>query len=108
MSTSPTGTQARGQPVNTAAQGLTGRLNQRGTAFGGDMQAAGTIGQGAVADATAQQQGISNLMGLGGMLGGAFLGGPMGASLGTNLFGKGATTDRTSTYAPNPYNPWSR
>lgn len=69
------GQQATAQKVNTAGQGLGGRLQQRGTAFTGDMSAAGTIGQGMVAGAQAEQSALTNLMGAGSYLAGSFLGG---------------------------------
>lgn len=81
------GQQATGQQVSTIGQGLQGQLGTRQSAFQGDMQAAGTIGQGQVAGAQAQQQGLTNLMGTAAYLGGAALGGGGGgASSFTNLF----------------------
>ena len=82
-----TGQQATGQQVSTAGQGLQGQLGARTTAYGGDMQAAGTIGQGMVAGANAEQGAMGNLLGAATYLGGAALGGGgLGSSL-TNLFG---------------------
>lgn len=69
------GQQATGQEVGTAGTGLTGRLQQRGTAFGGQLKAADTIGLGQVAGANAEQSALTNLMSMGAKLGGAFLGG---------------------------------
>lgn len=75
------GLQATGQQVATQGQGLQGRLGANTTAYGGDMQAAGTIGQGMVAGAQAEQQGMQNVLGTAAYLGGAALGGPIGTSL---------------------------
>lgn len=55
--------------------GLQGQLGARTTAFGGDMNAAGTIGQGMVAGAQARQSALGNLLGTVSYLGGSFLGG---------------------------------
>src|SRR5574343_707643 len=55
FSLSGMGQQATGQQVATAGQGLQGRLGARTTAYGGDMQAAGTVGQGLIAGANAEQ-----------------------------------------------------
>lgn len=77
------GQQATGQQVATAGQGLTGKLNQRTSAYGGQMQSAQTIGQGEVAAAQAEQNALTNLLGMAGYLGGAALGSPwVGTSLG--------------------------
>ena len=63
--------------------GLQGQLNTRTSAYGGDMASAGTIGQGDVAAANAQAQGVGNLMSLGtNLLGKAFGAGLGGGSLG--------------------------
>lgn len=75
------GQSATGQQVATQAQGLQGQLGARTTAYGGDMQAAGTLGQGMIAGANAEQGALGNLMGAGMYLGGAALGGPVGTSL---------------------------
>jgi hypothetical protein len=80
-----TGLTATGAQVGTEGQGLTGQLGARTTAFGGGMQSAGTIGQGDVAAAQAKQGALTNLMSTAAYLGGAALGGPMGASLGKSL-----------------------
>lgn len=81
------GQQATGSQVATAGQGLGGQLQQRGTAFTGDMNAAGTVGQGMVAGAQAEQSALTNLMGMGSYLAGSFLGGPAGASTRKSFFG---------------------
>lgn len=98
------GEQATGQQVATTGQGLTGKLNQRGGAFTGQMQAAGTLGQGMVADAQAQSQGINNLMGMGMYGVGAAMGSPwLGSAMG---FGQQQPqTNRTSGYGggTSPY-----
>jgi hypothetical protein len=93
------GQQATGQQVSTAGQGLQGQLGARTTAYGGDMQSAGTVGQGMVAGANAEQGAMGNLLGAATYLGGAALGGGgLGGSL-TNLF-SGNKTGATHT-------PWS-
>jgi len=74
--------------VGTIGQGL---QNQ----FGANYGSAGTIGQGMVAGAQAEQSALTNLMGLGGYLGGAALGSPW---LG-NLM-KPSTNSRQSSYGP--------
>jgi hypothetical protein len=99
------GFQATGQNVATQGQGLQGQLGTRTAAYGGDMTAAGTIGQGQVAGAQAQQQGLTNLMGTGAYLGGALMGGGgLGktASSFTNLF----KPQQANTTGWNT-NPWS-
>jgi hypothetical protein len=83
---SNTGQQATGQQVATAGQGLQGQLATRTSSYGGDMNAAGTIGQGMVAGAQAEQQGLTNLMGTAAGLGGMALGGQFGGALGRSLF----------------------
>jgi hypothetical protein len=75
------GQNATAQNVTTQGQGLTGNLNAQQTAFGGAMNAAGTIGQGMVASANAEQGALSNLLNAGAYLGGQFLGGGMGRAL---------------------------
>lgn len=81
-----TGQQATGQQVSTAGQGLQGQLGARTTAYGGDMASAGTVGQGLVAGANAEQGALGNLLGAATYLGGAAMGGSgLGSSL-TNLF----------------------
>lgn len=73
------GQQATGQDAQITGQGLTGQLGAETSAYGGDMTAAGTIGQGEVAGANAKQSALTNLMQTGAYLGGAALTG--GASL---------------------------
>jgi hypothetical protein len=99
------GQQATGQQVATQGQGLQGQLGARTTAYGGDMQAAGTIGQGMIAGANAEQQGLTNLMSTGASLAGAALGGGMGGGMGTltNLFKQPATAQRQTSFA----SPWA-
>lgn len=69
------GQQATGQDAQFTGQGLTGQLGAETTAYGGDMTAAGTIGQGQVAGAQAKQNALTSLMQTGAYLGGAALGG---------------------------------
>jgi hypothetical protein len=96
------GLQATQAGVNTQAQGLQGQLGTRNTSYAGDMNAAGTIGQGMVAGAQAEQQGMQNLMGTAAYLGGAALGGPIGTSL-AGLMKPAAASNSTGWNV----NPWS-
>lgn len=99
---SNTGQQATGQQIATVGQGLQGQLGTRTSAFGGDMQAAGTIGQGQIAGAQAEQQGMTNLMGTAAYLGGAALGGGGlggGMSSFTNLFKPQAASAPNSSFS---------
>jgi len=95
MGLSGMGQTATGQQVATEGQGLQGQLGTRTSAYGGQMQSAGTTGQGDIAAANAQAAGSQNLMNTGvklaGMaMGGGFggLGGLMGTSAG-NIGGTG-------------------
>jgi hypothetical protein len=56
------------------AQGLQGQLGARQTAYGGIMNAAGTIGQGDIAAANARSAGIQNLFNTGANLAGKAIG----------------------------------
>jgi hypothetical protein len=69
------GLQATGARAGMQAQGVGANTGVQGQAYGGDMQSAGTIGQGMVAGAQAEQTALGNLMNVGGFLGGSFLGG---------------------------------
>ncbi len=69
------GQSATGQQVSTAGEGLCGELGAETSAYGGDMTAAGTIGQGQVAGANAKQSAIGNLLNTAAYLGGSALGG---------------------------------
>jgi hypothetical protein len=60
------------------AQGLQGQLGARQTAYGGMMNAAGTIGQGDIAAANARSAGIQNLFNTGANLAGKAMGGGFG------------------------------
>lgn len=66
---------ATGAQVGTAATGLQGQLGTRQSAYGGQMQSAGTIGQGEIAAANAKSAGSQNLLNAGLKLGGMVLGG---------------------------------
>jgi hypothetical protein len=109
MGLSNVGQQATGQMVATTGQGLQGQLATRTSAYGGDMNAAGTIGQGMVAGEQAKQQGMTNLMSTAAYLGGAALGGGMGG------MGGGGMSSFTNLFKPKPtgnstgwnVNPWS-
>lgn len=73
------GMSAQGAQNSAYGQGLQGQLGARSTAYGGDMTAAGTVGQGDIAAAKAKAAGSQNLfngaMKIGGMALGAFGGG---------------------------------
>lgn len=89
LGVSEQGRSATAQGVATAGQGLTGQLGARTTAYGGDMSSAGTIGQGDIAAANAEAQGMQGLLNLGGsLLGSAFSGGGLG-SIGSLFSGSG-------------------
>ena len=75
MGLSNKGYDATGAQASLGAQGLGAQERLRGSAFTGQMGAAGTIGQGQVAGAQAQQQGVGNLLNAGTNLAGGFLGG---------------------------------
>lgn len=92
------GQQATGQEVATAGQGLGGRLSAYTGAAGQDFNAAGTIGQGMVAGEQAKQNALTNLMSTAGYLGGAALGGPVGAGLGGMM--------RGSSFSGTKLTPW--
>jgi len=64
MGLSTMGLGATGSQVGTQAQGLQGQLATRQSGFQGQMGAAPTVGQGMVAGAQAEQQALTNLMGL--------------------------------------------
>lgn len=99
------GLQATGAQASTMGQGLQGQLATRQSAYQGDMGSAGTIGQGMVAGANAENQALTNLMKMGTYLGGAALGGPIGASFGKSLFGGGSSwpSSGTTAYRPSPW-----
>lgn len=69
------GQQALGQQNAAIGTGLQGQLATRQSAYGGDMNAAGTIGQGDIAAANAQAKGLQGLLGTAASLGGMALGG---------------------------------
>lgn len=81
------GQAATGAQTGLQAQGLGQQAGLRQSAFGGDMNSAGTVGQGMVAGAQAKQSALTNLMQTGAYLGGAALGG--GGGLG-KMFGGAA------------------
>lgn len=76
MGLSSQGMQATGAATGLEATGLGEQANLRQSAFGGGMQAAGTIGQGMVAGAQARQQGTQGLLNTGAMLAGTAMGMP--------------------------------
>ena len=69
------GQQALGQQNATVGQGLNGQLQTRTASYGGDMNAAGTIGQGDIAAENAKTSALQNLLGTAAYLGGSALGG---------------------------------
>jgi hypothetical protein len=64
LGVSQQGLGAEGSQINTVGQGLTGQLGARTTAYGGNMNSAGTIGQGDIAAANAKQKGLTNILGM--------------------------------------------
>lgn len=84
---------ATGAQIGTTAQGLSGQLGTRQTAYGGDYGSAGTIGLGEIAGANARAAGSQNLLNtglkLGGMALGAFTGMPTGFGGGASSYGGG-------------------
>ncbi len=75
--------------INTQAQGIQGQLGTRTSAYGGQMQSAGTIGQGDIAAANAKAKGLQGLMNFGGSLIGSGLSAGMGGGLGSLFSGAG-------------------
>ena len=75
------------QATQGQAQGLQGQLGTRQSAYGGQMNAAGTVGQGDIAAANAEAAGASNLFNGAMYLGGKALGGGYGLNP-LNWFGK--------------------
>lgn len=63
------------QGLGATGQAAGGQLGARQSAYGQDYGSAGTIGQGQIAGANAETQGIQNLLGTAAYLGGAALGG---------------------------------
>lgn len=103
LGVSQQGLDATGRGVATEGAGLTGELGARTSAYGGDMTAAGTIGQGDVAGANAKTQGIQNLLGTAAFLGGSALSGGTGgmssiaqllkkSNMGSSYMGGGSPT----------------
>lgn len=96
------GLQATGAQVGTQAQGLQGQQATRQSAYGGQMQSAGTIGQGDVAAAQAEQDAIGNLLKSATYLGGAALGGGLGGGLGGLMSQAGGYLQAgTNPFLPN-------
>jgi hypothetical protein len=62
MGVSNSGVAATGAQNATVGQGLNGQLATRQSAYGGDMTAAGTIGQGDIAAANAKAAGSKNIL----------------------------------------------
>lgn len=94
LGVSQQGLGAQGSQISTVGQGLTGQLGARTTAYGGNMNSAGTIGQGDIAAANAKQKGITNLLSIGGSVLGSALGGggSSGMSSLSKLFGGGGNS----------------
>lgn len=63
------------QGLGATGQAEQGRLGANQAAYGQDFNSAGTIGQGQIAGANAETQGIQNLLGTAAYLGGAAIGG---------------------------------
>lgn len=91
----------------TVGQGLQGQLGARTTAYGGDMTAAGTIGQGDVAAANAQAAGAQNVFNGALKIGGMALGaaGVPGMGGGGMPSWMGGTSSYSNGWAPTYPNP---
>lgn len=74
MGLSGQGQQATGAQIMTTGRGLDGLMDARRSAYGGEMQSAGTIGLGDIAAANARAAGSQNLLNTGMKLGGMALG----------------------------------
>ncbi len=74
MGLSNQGQAATGSATGLQAEGFRGRLGAETAAYGGDMNAAGTIGQGMVAGEQAKATALQNLLGTAAYVGGSFLG----------------------------------
>lgn len=94
MAGSQQGMGAVGAQNATTGQGLAGQLATRQAAFGGNMASAGTIGQGDIAAAQAEQSALQNLLSTGVGLAGLAMGSPGGFGA---LIGGGS---RASSYKP--------
>lgn len=107
MGLSNTGQTATGQQIATQGQGLQGQLATRQSAYGGDMTAAGTIGQGDIAAANARAAGANNILGagmkIGGMALGAMTGNPMAAMGGASSASQYPMGASNAPNYPNPY-----
>lgn len=95
------GQQALGQQNATVGQGLNGQLQTRTASYGGDMNAAGTIGQGDIAAENAKTSALQNLLGTAAYLGGSALGGGFGGGLSSFFKGSSATNNPFGG-VPNP------
>lgn len=95
------GASATGAKAGTLATGVGANTDIRKTAYGGDMTSAGTIGQGDVAAAQAEQDAIGNLLKSATYLGGAALGGGLGGGLGSLMSQGGGYL----AYGTNPFTP---
>lgn len=92
------GVATEGAGIGMVGQGETGRLGARTSAYNGDMTSAGTIGQGDVAAANAEAQGMQNLFNMisGGIGSIASMGGGGGMSSFSRLLGGGGPSGPTS------------
>ena len=102
MGLSGQGMQATGAATGLESQGLGQQANLRQSAFGGSMNAAGTIGQGMVAGEQAKSNALQNLMSTGAYVAGAAMGVPpvgMGSRLSTPT---AAGQNSASTWWPAP------
>lgn len=102
MGLSEQGMQAEGAATGLEATGLGAKTGVRQSAFGGSMNAAGTIGQGMVAGEQAKQSALTNLMQTGAYLAGSAMGVPpvgMGSRLQTPTPGQ---QGNGGTYMPAP------
>jgi hypothetical protein len=88
MGISNGGMAATGAQIGAVGQGLNGQMQTRQSAYAGDMNSAGTIGQGDIAAATARGKGVQNIMDFTGKLAGS----AFGSFGGGGAFGSGASS----------------
>ncbi len=104
------GLQATNQSVATQGQGLQGQMQTRQGAYGGQMQSAGTIGQGMVEGAKAETGAMTNLFNQAVGLAGVGMGSGWGKTPmpTTRQSGWGAPVNPAQNVYQNPWNSWGR
>lgn len=99
MSGTAMGLGATGARIGAQGQGLTGQLGARTAAYNGDMNSAGTIGQGMIAAQSAENAGTQNIVNLGTKAIGKLMGMPSfgggassyGGTGGADIYGSGGS-----------------